>query len=149
MGAMIRSLMFISSLTLFAGAAHAEKQELVSLKCFGANGLILDLKKNAEIVKTKLGLFEQDFSTSREVSILRKGKQAITRITLSDEKDVKNLIYDIYLGNVPKKGKTEKILGLVGNSVLNVLVFPSYPAPINTPVGFLPVTTLSCEVLTK
>lgn len=138
-----------SSVLLLGSTAFAEKQDLVSLKCLGANGLLLSVKGNSNTVTTELGLFEQKFETNKEVTIHRKDKAAITRLTIGLEKEADSLVYDIYLASVPKKGKTEKLLGVIGNTVHKVVIFPTYLTPVPVPVGFWPITTLSCTVLTK
>lgn len=147
---MRRSFVSLFSLVLLAGLhAQAEKQELISLKCQGANGLLLSVKSNSNTVSTELGLFEQKFETNKEVTIYRKDKAAITRLAIGLEKDAKSLVYDIYLASVPQKGKTEKLLGVIGNAIHKVVIFPTYLTPVPVPVGFWPITTLSCSILTK
>lgn len=143
------SLALIASILLSGFAAHAEKQELVSLKCLGANGLQLSVRSNSKVVKTELGIFEQDFETTKEISVYRKDKLAITRLAIGLKDDSKSYVYDIYLAEVPTKGKTQKLLGVIGSSVHSLIVFPALAAPVTVPVGFWPTTTLSCNILTK
>jgi hypothetical protein len=139
-------IMAISTL-LISLSAHAERQQLLALSCTGANGLELQLTPNSKIVKTKLGYAKKNFETNRLVFI-SGSKAKLTRITLGRVGADSLYVYDIYLSQAPKPGQKATLLGVIGKSVYSAVMTP-VGGMVPVPVGFIPSTTVNCNILTK
>ncbi|MFN8845339.1 MAG: hypothetical protein ACK5V3_10330 [Bdellovibrionales bacterium] len=143
----MKFLILVISTLLISFSAHAERQELLALSCTGANGLELQLAPNSKLVKTKMGYAKRNFETNRIVFI--SGAEAkLTRITLGRVGSDNFYIYDIYLSQAPKPGQKTTLVGVIGKSVYSTVLSPM-GGLVPVPVGFVPSTTVNCNILTK
>jgi hypothetical protein len=143
----MKLLVLVISTLLISISAQAERQELLALSCTGANGLELKLTPNSKVVTTKMGYAKKNFETNRIVFIT--GTEAkLTRITLGRVGSDNLYVYDIYLSQAPKPGQKATLMGVIGKSVYSAVLAP-VGGFVPVPVGFVPSTTVNCNILTK
>lgn len=143
---MIKFLSAISACLLVSASAFADRQELVLLSCVGTNGLVLEFEAGSKLVSTKLGLFSKTFETNGTVFISDDAK--MTRIALGLVGAPHAYVYDIYLANAPVRKHQQTLNGVIGHSVYGLVVAPG-GGPVPFPLGFVPSTDLTCDILTK
>ena len=127
----------------------AERYELESMNCKGQNSVELMLLEDSNTIQSKLGFFTKSFGTTKELNtyITPFGK-TVSRLILSKEGQSNQFLYDIYLYGELKEDVTQKLNGLIGKTV-HTVIWPTFLSPVPVPIGFIPTTTLDCEIQVK